>query len=285
MVENLHRAFVIGHPITHSRSPLIHGHWIAEHGINGRYDAIDVAPGGVAAFLEAVRDGSLAGGNVTVPLKEEAFAAVDAVTPLARGIGAVNTVWRDADGRLFGDNTDIHGFAANLDSCAPAWRSAKSALVVGAGGAARAVLVALLDAGFETIHLVNRTVERAQELARQFGPAILPGGLDEFSACAVGSGFIVNTSSIGMSSSGKESGVAFDFSTAQPGAIVSDIVYVPLETPFLAAARAAGLITVDGLGMLLHQAAPGFERWFGVRPAVTPHLRALIEADLFGRKA
>lgn len=274
------KAFVLGHPVTHSRSPLIHNHWIKTHGLHGHYTAIDVAPGTLAGFLKCVRSGEFAGGNITVPLKEEAYAAVDCLTDTAKSIGAVNTVYRQ-DQKLWGDNTDAYGFSANLSGKALDWNSANTALVIGAGGAGRAIVQSLLSAGFSRIKILNRTVERAQDLALAFGPKMSAGALHDFARCAFDCSLIVNTSSMGMSGSAP---VEFDFSTANPSAIVTDIVYVPLETAFLAAARGAGLKTVDGLGMLLHQAVPGFERWFGVRPKVTPQLRTMIEADLFKAK-
>jgi shikimate dehydrogenase len=274
------KAFVLGHPITHSRSPLIHNYWIKAHGLVGSYEAIDVAPGTLNEFLKRVRSGEFAGGNITVPLKEEAFAAVDQLSGAAKSIGAVNTVYM-ANGRLCGDNTDAYGFSANLDAKATEWRNCRAALIVGAGGAARAVIKSLIDAGFADIKILNRTLSRADDLAHSFGSRVTAAPLEQFRQHATFADLIVNTSSLGMA--GKDD-VAFDFSQAKPTALVTDIVYVPLETGFLKSARLAGLKTVDGLGMLLHQAVPGFERWFGVRPEVTPELRALIEADLLKAK-
>jgi shikimate dehydrogenase len=271
------KAFVLGHPITHSRSPLIHNHWIKAHSLDGSYQAIDVAPGVLADFLKRVRSGEFAGGNITVPLKEEAFAAVDCLTETAKSIGAVNTVYMAA-GKLWGDNTDAYGFSANLTNSAPEWCNAQSALVIGAGGAARAIVKSLIDAGLAEITILNRTLARADELAQAFAPIVRAASLTDFTRCAPTADLIVNTSSIGMSGKGE---MHFDFNAAKPSALVTDIVYVPLETAFLKSARLAGLKTVDGLGMLLHQAVPGFERWFGVRSEVTAELRALIEADLF----
>jgi shikimate dehydrogenase len=271
------KAFVLGHPITHSRSPLIHNHWIKAFGLNGSYEAIDVAPGALADFLKRVRSGEFAGGNITVPLKEEAFTNVDCLTDTAKSIGAVNTVYME-NGKLWGDNTDAYGFSANLVNSAPEWCNAQSALVIGAGGAARAIVKSLIDAGFADITILNRTLARAEELAVQFGVGVIAGALADFAKYAPMADLFVNTSSIGMSGKGE---MHFDFSTAKPSALVTDIVYVPLETAFLKSARLAGLKTVDGLGMLLHQAVPGFERWFGARPEVTAELRAMIEANLF----
>jgi shikimate dehydrogenase len=271
------KAFVIGHPINHSRSPLIHGTWLAEHGIDGSYEAIDVAPDALPAFFSRLRTGAFAGGNVTIPHKEAVFALCDSVDPLATRIGAVNTLVV-RDGKVHGTNTDYLGFLGNLDAGAPGWSDGlESAIVLGAGGAARAILVALQSRGIGTIHLLNRTLETAQALSRELGPGIEPHPLDWFGQGAPQAGLVVNTTSIGMH------GTRFaelDLSLLPGQALVTDIVYVPLETPLLVDARARGLRTVDGLGMLLHQAVPGFEAWFGVRPTVTPELRARIEATL-----
>ena len=274
------KAFVLGHPITHSRSPLIHNHWIKAHGIAGSYEAIDVAPGMLAGFLMRVRSGEFAGGNVTVPLKEEAFAAVDCLTATAQSIGAVNTVYLE-NAKLWGDNTDAYGFSANLAKKAPEWESCQNALIIGAGGASRAVVKSLVEAGFSEIRVLNRTLSRAQDLATSFGPLVSSAPLEHFDKCTRRADLIVNTSTLGMAGYNE---MTFDFSTAKSTALVTDIVYVPLETGFLKSARKVGLKTVDGLGMLLHQAVPGFERWFAVRPDVTPELRAMIEADLFKAK-
>ena len=274
------KAFVLGHPIAHSRSPLIHNHWIGAHGLRGSYEAIDVAPGTLVGILKRVRSGEFAGGNITVPLKEEAFATVDQLTDTAKAIGAVNTVFMK-EGQLWGDNTDAYGFSANLADKAADWKHFKVALVIGAGGAARAVIKSLLDAGFGAVAVVNRTLSRAKELEAEFGSVVIAGSLIEFSYFAQIADIIINTSSIGMAGKDEHS---FDFSSVIPSALVTDIVYVPLETSFLKSARLAGLKTIDGLGMLLHQAVPGFERWFGLRPDVTPELRALVEADLFKAK-
>jgi shikimate dehydrogenase len=279
--KNVVNTFVLGHPITHSRSPIIHNHWIKAGKLSGRYEAIDIVPGHLAKFLNNVRTGKFGGGNVTVPLKEEAYAAVDYLTQAARSIGAVNTIYRVND-QLWGDNTDAYGFSANLDVAAPYWRKAETAVVVGAGGAARAIIKSLLDAGLAEIHVLNRTLGRAEELAASFGPTLKIAPLADFASTTTSADLIINTSSIGMAGN---TDLIFDFSTANPSALVTDIVYVPLETGFLKSARLAGLKTVDGLGMLLHQAVPGFEHWYGVRPHVTPELRNIIEADLFQAKS
>ncbi len=272
------KAFVIGHPIKHSRSPLIHGSWIAEHGIDGSYEAIDVAPDDLPAFVERLRRGEFVGGNVTIPHKEAVFGLCDSVDPLAKTIGASNTLVRQPDGRIHGFNTDYMGFLGNLEQNAPGWaQGLQRAIVLGAGGAARAILVALREQGVPEIVLLNRTPEKAVALARQIPGPFVPGALADYARYAPGAGLVVNTTSIGMHDTRFED---LDLKLLPATTLVSDIVYVPLVTPLLADARTLGLRTVDGLGMLLHQAIPGFEAWFGVRPEVTPALRAKIEATL-----
>ncbi|WP_432285887.1 shikimate dehydrogenase [Aminobacter sp. BA135] len=271
------KAFVCGHPIAHSRSPKIHGHWLKRYDIDGSYTAIDVAPGDFGAFIGGLSAAGLRGGNVTIPHKEAAFAAVQRRDEAAEQIGAVNTVWLE-DGVLWGGNTDAYGFAANLDHLSPGWASTGDvAVVLGAGGASRAIIHALNQRGFTDIRIVNRTVARAVELADQFGDGISAHPQAATAELLGDASLLVNTTALGMH--GNE-GLPADPSTLPDHAIVTDIVYVPLETPLLAAARARGLKTVDGLGMLLHQAVPGFERWFGRRPEVTAELRNLIVADL-----
>ncbi len=270
------KAFVIGHPINHSRSPVIHGEWLVQNAIAGSYEAIDVAPADLPAFFERLRRGEFAGGNVTIPHKEAVFSLCDAIDPLAKVIGAVNTLVV-TDGAVHGSNTDYLGFLGNLDAGAPGWdQSGRPVIVLGAGGAARAVLVALRSRGM-AVHLLNRTGATAERLAEQIDGAIAPGVLEDFNSLAPQAGLVVNTTSVGMHGT-RFAGL--DLALLPGDALVTDIVYVPLVTPLLADARALGLNTVDGLGMLLHQAVPGFEAWFGVRPEVTPSLRAAIEATL-----
>lgn len=272
------KAFVVGHPVAHSRSPKIHGHWLNSYGIAGSYEAIDVAPGDISAFLSSLAGNGFSGGNVTIPHKEVVFAALGRRDEAAEQIGAVNTLWFE-DGFLCGGNTDAHGFAANLDEHAPGWAGNGPAVVLGAGGAARAVIHALKERGLKDIRIVNRTVARARELGDQFGAGVSAHGADATAALLGDAGLLINTTALGMH--GNE-GLPADPAGLPAHAIVTDIVYVPLETPLLAQARARGLRIVGGLGMLLHQAVPGFERWFGVRPEVTADLRALIEADVRG---
>lgn len=269
-------AVVLGWPITQSRSPLIHGHWLKVHGLSGTYDRLAVPPEEIEAFLRGLPASGLAGANVTVPHKEIAYRIATERDAVAEATGAVNTLWME-NGKLCATNTDVHGFTANLDDFAEGWdRNPGAAVVLGAGGASRAVVWGLLGRGF-AVRVVNRTLERAEDLAARFGPKVTAHGWDALPRLLADAGLLVNTTSLGMAGKGD---LAVDLAPLPAGALVTDIVYVPLETPLLAAARARGLATVDGLGMLLHQAVPGFERWFGVRPSVTPELRRLILADI-----
>ena len=271
------KAFVIGHPIAHSRSPLIHGTWLAEHGIDGTYEAIDVAPDALPGFFARLRAGEFAGGNVTIPHKEAVFALCDHVDELARMIGAVNTLVVH-EGKVHGTNTDYLGFLGNLDANQPGWSDGPDdAMIIGAGGAARAVLVALRRRNGGKVHVLNRTLVNAQALVDEIDGPFQAHGFDAFAELAPSTGLVVNTSSIGMHGSRFD---WLDMRLLPKSTLVTDIVYTPLETPLLAAARAQGLRTVDGLGMLLHQAVPGFAAWFGVEPEVTPQLRARVEATL-----
>ncbi len=269
--------FVIGHPIAHSRSPLIHRHWMAEHDLAGSYERIDVAPEALPGFIARVRAGEFAGGNVTLPHKQAVMPLLDALTQAAAATGAVNTVFHQ-DGRLIGDNTDITGFLAHLDVTAPGWEArVKKAVILGAGGAAQAIGHGLLTRGASRLVIANRDATRAAMLAGVLGPQAEPCAWQARDEAAAGADLLVNATSLGMKG---QLPLDIDLSGMAAGGIVYDIVYVPLETPLLEAARAKGLVAVDGLGMLLHQAAPGFARWFGVEPKVTPQLRALIEADI-----
>jgi shikimate dehydrogenase len=270
---NVPTACIIGWPVAHSRSPVIHRYWLKELGIAGDYVRQPVEPEKIAAYLAAFADSGYVGGNVTVPHKEAAFAAVAEADDAARAIGAVNTLWL-ADGRLLGANTDAFGFLANLDEATPGWdRHGGAAVVLGAGGAARAVIWALLKRGFAPIRLVNRTLSRADALAGRFGSEVEATDWRDLPKALAGAALLVNTTSLGMSNNPP---LEIDLAPLSADALVTDIVYVPLETPLLAAARARGLAAVDGLGMLLHQAVPGFERWFGRRPIVSAGLRAAV---------
>ena len=274
------KAFVVGHPIRHSRSPLIHGHWLAEHGLAGSYERVDVAPEDFERFFRSFAGEGFRGGNVTIPHKEAAFRLADETTERARRLEAANTLWIE-DGRLHADNTDVAGFIANLDQTLGQWH-AGTALVLGAGGASRGVIAGLLERGVEQIIVANRTPGKAQELVRFSPGRIEPAAWGDIPSRLGEADLLVNTTSCGMAG---HPSLDVDVSPLPGHAIVADIVYVPLETPLLRQARARGLRAVDGLGMLLHQAVPAFARWFGVTPAVTPKLRALIEADIEGRPA
>ncbi len=271
------RAGVCGWPIAHSRSPMIHGYWLRTLGIEGGYERVAVRPDEFPAFAASIGVGRLVGANVTVPHKEAAFAACDRLAADAEGSGAVNTLWRER-GALCGDNTDVAGFLANLDAGAPAWRrEAGTAVILGAGGAARAIVYALLSRGLERVAIVNRTAGRAHALAAQFGRGTTAASWRELPQWLERTDLLVNTTTLGMAGHGA---LEIDLAPMKKTAVVADIVYIPLATPLIEAARRRDLRAVEGLGMLLHQAAPGFERWFGERPAVTPQLRALVEADI-----
>jgi shikimate dehydrogenase len=269
--------FVIGHPIAHSRSPMIHGHWLRENGIAGRYERIDVAPGDLEAFVAAMRRGAYLGGNVTVPHKQAVLPLLDRLSDDAKALGAVNTIYRDGN-LLCGDNTDAAGFLGHLDGSAPGWqKTVNAALVLGAGGASLAIVHGLLNRGVARIMVANRDPARAKALADRFGAVIETVAWDARSEQVGLADLIVNTTSLGMAG---QPALDIDLSALKATAIVDDIVYVPLETPLLHAARQRGASAVDGLGMLLNQAIPGFERWFGTRPAISPELRLMLEADI-----
>ena len=275
------RAGVSGWPVAHSRSPLIHRFWLERLGVDGDYVLLPVPPGEFPAFAAGIGAAGLVGANVTVPHKEAAFAACDRRTPTAEALGAVNVLWRE-DGRLWGDNTDVAGFLANMDDLAPGWDERRGlAVVIGAGGAARAIVYGLIARGFERIVLVNRTRSRAEALATAFAGPVLAAPWEDLAGLLGDASLLVNASVLGMAG---QPPLVLDVGALPPGAVVSDIVYVPLRTPLVEAAAARGLRAVDGLGMLLHQAAPAFERWFGRRPTVTPELRAVVEADVTAKE-
>jgi shikimate dehydrogenase len=267
-------AGVMGWPVAHSLSPRLHGFWLKQYRIDGAYVPLPVRPERLASALRALPDLGFSGCNLTVPHKEAALLALDEVAAEARRIGAVNTVRVRQDGTLYGWNTDIGGYAESLAAALPGWSIAgKPAAVIGAGGAARAVVAALAGLGASEIRLVNRSPGRAQELARALGGPVGIHGWSEAGKALAGAALLVNTTTLGMSG---QPPLEIDLALLPREAVVSDIVYVPLETPLLAAARARGHPVVDGLGMLLHQAVPGFEAWFGRRPEVTPALRDFV---------
>ena len=272
------RACVIGWPVEHSRSPVIHRYWLDQYGIDGAYEKEAVRPQDLRDFLQQLWTRGYIGANVTLPHKEGALRAARSADEAAITIGAANTLWLDPDGALHASNTDAYGFMTNLDAEAPQWKAATGPVIVlGAGGAARAVLYGLIKAGASRILLANRTQARAETLASEFGATIEAVDWDARHEALGDCGLLVNTTSLGMT--GQEP-LEMDLSAMRSDGVVADIVYVPLETELLAAARARGLACVDGLGMLLHQAVPGFERWFGVRPEVTAELRAHVMATL-----
>jgi shikimate dehydrogenase len=271
------RVCVIGCPVKHSRSPLIHNHWIGEHGLDGVYERAEVRPDAFPAFVTHLAEAGFCGANVTVPHKEAAFRIAEIDDPVASALEAANLLWLE-DGALRGANTDVAGFLANLDESAPGWDGDLGrAVVVGAGGAARAVVHGLLGRGAGEVVVLNRSRSRAEEIAARFGPRVRVADAAAGAEALAGAALLVNATSLGMAG---QPPLDLALDGLPEAAIVNDLVYVPIETGLLAAARRRGHRTVDGLGMLLHQAVPSFERWFGVRPAVTPALRALVLADL-----
>jgi len=272
-------ACVIGWPVEHSRSPLLHGYWLKKYGIDGTYTKRAVAPEAVADFLQSLRANGYVGCNVTVPHKAAAFSAADEREDSAKAVSAANTLWL-SDGKLVAANTDTYGYMTNLSQQAPGWdRRDAPVSILGAGGAARAIVFGFLDAGVSEIRVFNRTRDRAETLAQQFGSCVKVFDWSEREAGSRDSAVLVNTTTIGMNGVGT---LDFDLAGFDPECVVSDIVYVPLETELLRKAKSQGLRTVDGVGMLLHQGVPGFEKWFGVRPEVTDELRNLIVGDIEG---
>jgi shikimate dehydrogenase len=276
------RACVIGWPVEHSRSPLIHNYWLrrysAAYHLAGSYKKAAVRPEEFEAFLRTLFERGFVGANVTLPHKEAALRLADTADESARAIGAANTLWFDDDAELHASNTDAYGFMTNLAEQAPQWNEGRRPVaMLGAGGAARAIVYGLLEGGAAKIRLMNRSRYRAEDLVQAFGPRVEAADWSERNAALAGCGLLVNATSLGMT--GKPP-LELDLSRLPGDAVVADVVYSPLETALLAAARARGNAAVDGLGMLLYQAVPGFQRWFGVRPEVTPELRAELAASL-----
>ncbi|MET3559506.1 shikimate dehydrogenase [Bartonella japonica] len=282
------RAFVVGTPIHHSKSPKIYNFWLKQYNLQGEYLAQEVASEEFEVFLTSLQKRGFCGGNITLPYKQKAFHFVKHKDDVATMIGAVNTLWYEKN-KLCATNSDAYGFSANLDDYVPDW-GGEIALVLGAGGAARAILYALKKRRFERIFLINRTKQHAENLAEHFGKTVEIHDWHNVHEIFCQADLIVNTTSVGMknpNSVGMEDPNAkksdfflCDFSKTKKTVLVTDIVYTPLITPFLKQAKAHGLKIVDGLGMLLHQAVPGFERWFGIRPQVTKALRAAILEDM-----
>jgi len=267
-------AGVIGWPVGHSLSPRLHGYWLNEYGIDGTYVPLPVKPEDCRAALRMLPKLGFAGVNVTVPHKQVAAQTVDTLDAVAGRTGAVNTVVVETDGRLAGSNTDGYGFLENLNAGAKGWKaSAGAAVVIGAGGAARAITAALLEAGAPEVRIVNRTPAKAAALAHDIGGAITVVAWPDRAKALADAALLANATSLGMKG---EKSLDLDLKPLPRDAIVTDIVYAPLETPLLKAAAARGHRTVDGLGMLLHQARPGFHCWFGVEPKVTAALREFV---------
>ena len=273
--EGRKAACVIGWPIAHSRSPLIHNYWIKQHKLNAVYRREAVPPGEIEEFIKNLRAHGYVGANVTVPHKEVAL-ALSTPDDRAKAVGAANTLYY-VDDTLRSTNSDVEGFLANLDAATPGWdRGLESAVVLGAGGAARAVIYALISREVQRVYVINRTPERVEALKKQFGAKVHPAGWDEMTGLLGGAGLLVNTTPLGMTGQ-----PPLEINLRCPASlVVAELVYDPLVTNLMLAAREKGLRNVDGLGMLLHQAVRGFELWFGVKPEVTPELRALVEADL-----
>ena len=271
-------AGVMAWPVSHSLSPRLHGYWLSQHGIKGSYIPLSVPPSHFHRALKNLPNTRFVGVNVTLPHKETALAVVDVADDTARRVGAVNTVIVKADGTLFGTNTDSYGFLENIRDSLPGWRGDTGpAVVLGAGGASRAVCVALIDEGVSEIRLVNRTEMRARTLATKFGRSITTVSWSDRKNALEGAQLLVNATSLGMAGKDKLS-ISLDKLPLE--AVVYDIVYTPTETQLLVAAKARGNAVVDGLGMLLHQASPGFQAWFGTKPDVNVQLRNFMSEKL-----
>jgi len=277
-------AFVIGHPVSHSLSPLIHAFWLKQYSLDGSYTAHDIFPDELAAFFKQLKSGYFTGGNITLPHKERVLDLCDNVSSEAKAIGAVNTIYL-RQGKICATNTDAYGFLANLDQNQPGWdNKLDNAIVLGAGGAARAIILALIQRAARNIIILNRTEQKAKDLAVHFSAqtdktSITAAGLEQFERFAPTANLLVNTTSVGLNGTCHN---GLELKNLKKTALVTDIVYNPLQTPLLKDAARLGLATVNGLGMLLHQAVPGFELWFGVRPEVTDELRQIIERYMQG---
>ncbi len=279
MITPTRRACIVGWPAKQSRSPKLHSYWLDKYGIDGAYRIEEQPPEHFDAFLSDLAGRGYVGCNITMPHKDRAFALA---MPDARAtaVGAANTIWL-ANGRLHATNTDVEGFVHGLDARAPGWAGrTRTAVVLGAGGAGRAVVCGFVERGIATIHVVNRSPDKAADMRERFGPSVHPATWDDLPRLLSGADLLANTTSIGMA--GKDVMPPLDLSRMRASAIVADVVYIPLVTPLLAAATASGFTTMDGLDMLMHQAVRGFELWFGRRPDVTQELRDLLVADILG---
>jgi shikimate dehydrogenase len=271
-------AGVIGHPIAHSKSPVLHTYWLKVEGIRGHYIPMDIADADLKAALKALPKLGFVGVNVTIPHKERVLGLADLITDRAALIGAANTLIFRADGKIHADNTDGYGFIENLRQGAPGWTAdAGPAAIIGAGGAARGVIASLLDTGAAEVRITNRTRPRAEALRADFGPRVVVYDWGQTGQMLDGAHLVVNTTSLGME--GKDD-FRIPLDALRPETVVTDVVYTPLMTPLLIAAAERGCQVVDGLGMLMHQAVPGFERWFGRRPVVDDATRAALLGGL-----
>lgn len=269
-------AGVMGWPVAHSRSPVIHNHWIAKHGLKGAYVQLSVQPEQLGDAIRGLKALGFAGCNVTVPHKVRAMHWMDELHPVAQRMKAINTIVVREDGSLLGMNNDGAGYVQSLRDADAAWRGDTGpVLVLGSGGAARAIVVALLDEGAPEIRLANRTRDKALELAHEFGPRVTVVDWSERNEAMAGISLLINTTTLGMHG---QDPLDVRLDALPQTAMVSDAIYIPLQTPLLTAARERGHRTVNGLGMLLNQARPAFEAWFGVMPEITPELRAAIQA-------
>lgn len=273
----MQKACVIGFPIKHSRSPLIHNYWLQQLGIKGTYEKLEVPPDQLSAFLHSMAENGYTGCNVTIPHKEEVFEHVIINDELTKQIGAVNTIYTH-DGKKYGLNTDAYGFISNLKDGCPEWTTQQQTCVlIGAGGAARAIVAALKNDGAKAIHIFNRTVVRAKALAKVFGDKVYAHDFSDLNSILPEADLLVNSTSLGMAG---QPPLTIRLQHLPKSCVVTDIVYTPLQTELLLAAKSNGNQIVDGIGMLLHQAVPGFEKWFGIRPEVTAKLRQLVLKDL-----
>jgi shikimate dehydrogenase len=274
-------AGVMGWPVMHSRSPMLHNYWLRQHGLAGTYVPLAIEPEGLAAALRALHPLGFAGCNLTIPHKQKAMAIVDEVDTVAKRIGAISCVVVRRDGSLAGSNNDCYGFIHNLKQERPGWRAdAGPVVVLGAGGGSRAVCYGLAQEGAKELRLVNRTLARAQGIAAEFGGPIRVLPWEARHDALDGAAMVVNTTSNGMVG---QPALDINLDRLPKSALAADIIYIPLETPFLAAARKRGNPTVNGLGMLLHQGRPAWKAWFGIEPAVTAELRAMVEETIRGR--
>lgn len=281
MDDTTKKAFVIGWPISHSLSPQLHTYWLEHNRINGTYEKISLPPEELQDFLKALPYSDFAGGNITIPHKERAYEIIAPNDKSLVQLEAVNTVWVE-NGNLQAANTDGYGFTANLDDFHPTWRNVKTATVLGAGGASKAIAFALQNAGIERITIVNRTKQRAELLAMNLGANCNAQKMSELPAILENTDLLINTTSLGMRG---QPALEINLKNMPKTAIVTDIVYNPLLTPLLEQAKSLGLVAIDGIGMLLHQAVPGFEKWFGIRPEVTTELREHVLGILKAAKS